>query len=163
MRPSGAQWLTVVFRLAGVLHWRHLQPQGGSPLDARWRRWEARAASQRQKWAASVRGWTSRSILLGRLTDHTHSLYVYLAPMDVHGRLRRHLQVLSRMVVVVFGINVLGYREVLGIALGDNKAEGFWRSVPGLLMERGDWHPAGGQSVTGVAGGMEVGTPPLLL
>jgi hypothetical protein len=71
--------------------------------------------------------------------------------MDVHGRLRRHLQVVSRTVVVAFGINVLGYREVLSFALSDNKAEGFWRSVPGLLMERGGWHPAGGHSVTIVA------------
>lgn len=71
--------------------------------------------------------------------------------MDFHGRPCRHLQVVSRTVVVAFGINVLGYREVLGIVVGDNKAEGFWRSVPGLLKERGDWHSAGGQSVTRVA------------
>ncbi len=53
--------------------------------------------------------------------------------MDVHGRLRRHLQVVSQMVVVVFGINLLCYREVLGIVVGDNKAEGFWPG-PGLAQ-----------------------------
>ncbi|NBW64070.1 MAG: hypothetical protein EBR33_13425 [Synechococcaceae bacterium WB4_1_0192] len=43
----------------------------------------------------------------------------------------------SRAVVVAIGINALGYREVLGIALGDSEAEGFWRQFLGSLNERG--------------------------
>jgi len=39
--------------------------------------------------------------------------------------------------VVAIGINALGYREVLGIAVGDSQAEGFWRQFLGSLKERG--------------------------
>jgi len=45
--------------------------------------------------------------------------------------------VVSRAVVVAIGINALGYREVLGIAVGDSEAEGFWRQFLGSLKERG--------------------------
>ena len=37
----------------------------------------------------------------------------------------------SRAAVVAIGINALGYREVLGIAVGDSEAEGFWRQFLG--------------------------------
>ncbi|QPN61781.1 transposase [Synechococcus sp. CBW1002] len=47
------------------------------------------------------------------------------------------MQVVSRAVVVAIGINALGYREVLGIAVGDSEAEGFWRQFLGSLKERG--------------------------
>jgi transposase-like protein len=33
----------------------------------------------------------------------------------------------SLAVVVAIGIDALGYREVLGIAVRDSEAEGFWR------------------------------------
>ena len=46
-------------------------------------------------------------------------------------------KVVSRAVVVAIGINALGYREVLGIAVGDSEAEGFWRQFLGSLKERG--------------------------
>jgi hypothetical protein len=46
------------------------------------------------------------------------------------------MQVVSRAVVVAIGINALGYREVLGIAVGDSEAEGFWRHFLGSLKER---------------------------
>jgi putative transposase len=45
--------------------------------------------------------------------------------------------VVSRAVVVAIGINALGYREVLGIALGGREAEGFLRQSLGSLKERG--------------------------
>ena len=47
------------------------------------------------------------------------------------------MQVVSRAVVVAIGINALGYREVLSIAMGDSEAEGFWRQFLGSLKERG--------------------------
>jgi putative transposase len=47
------------------------------------------------------------------------------------------MQVVSRAVVVTIGINALGFREVLGIAVGDSEAEGFWRQFLGSLKERG--------------------------
>ena len=39
--------------------------------------------------------------------------------------------------MVAIGINDLGYREVLGITVGDSEAKGFWRQFLGSLKERG--------------------------
>jgi putative transposase len=72
-----------------------------------------------------------------RPLDHAHFPYVYLDATYLHGRLGRNLQVVSRAVVVAIGINALGFREVLGIAVGDSEAEGFWRQFLGSLKERG--------------------------
>ena len=74
---------------------------------------------------------------LSRPLDHAHFPYVYLDATYLHGRLGRNLQVCSRAVVVAIGINALGYREVLGIAVGDSEAEGFWRQFLSSLKERG--------------------------
>jgi putative transposase len=73
-----------------------------------------------------------------RPLDHARFPYVYLdATTYLHGRLGRNMWVVSRAVVVPIGINALGYREVLGIAVGDSGAEGFWRLFLGSLKERG--------------------------
>ena len=74
---------------------------------------------------------------LGRPLDHAHFPYVYLDATYLHGRLGHNMQVVSRAVVVAIGINALGYREVLGIAVGDSEAETFWRQFMGSLKERG--------------------------
>ena len=74
---------------------------------------------------------------LQRPLDHACFPYVYLDATYLHGRLGRNMQVVSRAVVVAIGINALGYREVLGIAVGDSEAEGFWRQFLGSLKERG--------------------------
>jgi transposase-like protein len=62
---------------------------------------------------------------LQRPLDHALFPYVYLDATYLHGRLGRNVQVCSRAVVVAIGINALGYREVLGIAVGDSEADGF--------------------------------------
>jgi putative transposase len=69
--------------------------------------------------------------------EHAHFSYVYLDATYLHGRLGRNLQVVSRAVVVAIGINALGYREVLGIAVGDSEAEAFWRQFLGSLIAAG--------------------------
>jgi putative transposase len=74
---------------------------------------------------------------LGRPLVHARFPYVYLDATYLHGRLGRNMQVVSRAVVVAIGINALGYRKVLGIAVGDSEAEGFWRQFLGSLKERG--------------------------
>jgi putative transposase len=74
---------------------------------------------------------------LGRPLDHARFPYVYLDATYLHGRLGRNMQVVSRAAVVAIGINALGYREVLGIAVGDSEAEGFWRQFLSSLKERG--------------------------
>ena len=70
---------------------------------------------------------------LGRPLDHARFPYVYLDATYLHERLGRNMQVCSRAVVVAIGINALGYREVLGVAVGDSEAEGFWRQFLGSL------------------------------
>jgi transposase-like protein len=45
--------------------------------------------------------------------------------------------VVSRAVVVAIGINALGFREVLGIAVGDIEAGAFWRQFLGSLIAAG--------------------------
>jgi len=45
--------------------------------------------------------------------------------------------VVSRAVVVAIGINALGYREVLGFAVGDSEVEGFWHQFLGSLIAAG--------------------------
>jgi putative transposase len=43
----------------------------------------------------------------------------------------------SRAVVVAIGINALGIREVLGIAVGESEVEAFWRQFLGSLIAAG--------------------------
>ena len=59
--------------------------------------------------------------------------YAYLDFSNLNGRLGQNMQVVSRAVVVAIGINNLGYRKVLGIAVGDSEAEGFCRQFLGSL------------------------------
>ena len=56
---------------------------------------------------------------------------IYLDATYLHVCLGRSLLVVSRVVVVAIGINALGFREVLGIAVGGSEAEGFWRQFLG--------------------------------
>jgi len=44
-------------------------------------------------------------------------------------------------VVMALGINALGYREGLDIAVGDSEAEGFWRQFLGSLIAAGLCEP----------------------
>jgi putative transposase len=74
---------------------------------------------------------------LGRPLDHARFPYVYLDATYLHGRLGRNMQVVSRAVVLAIGINALGYREVLGIAVGDSEAEGFWSEFLVSLIAAG--------------------------
>jgi len=52
------------------------------------------------------------------------------------------MQVFSRAVVVAIGINAVGYREAIGITLGNSEAEGFWRQFLCSLKQRPGWDPA---------------------
>ena len=97
----------------------------------------APAASPSRRSAGSARASANRSRLSWRPLDHARFPYVYLDATYLHGRLGRNLQVVSRAVVVAIGINALGYREVLGIAVGESEAKGFWRLFLGSLKERG--------------------------
>ena len=81
---------------------------------------------------------------LGLPHDHARFPYVHLDATWLDSRLGRNLQVVSRAMVVAIGINALGYREVLGIAVGDSEAEGVWHQFLGFPQGAGPGpHPVG--------------------
>ncbi len=54
---------------------------------------------------------------------------------DVHVREHRH--VVSKAVVIATGLRADGYREVLGVDVGDSENETFWREFLTDLTDRG--------------------------
>ncbi len=83
----------------------------------------------------TVHRWVVKAFL-GQPLDHARFPYVYLDDTYLHGRLGRNIKDCSRAVVAAIGIYALGYLEVLGIAVGDGEAEGFWCQFLGSLKER---------------------------
>jgi putative transposase len=79
---------------------------------------------------------------LGRPLDHARFPYVYLDAGYLLGCLGRNMQVVSRAVVVRSASMPLGYREVLGIAVGGSEAEGFWRQFWAASRSEGWRAPA---------------------
>ncbi len=73
---------------------------------------------------------------LCRPLDHARFPYVYLDATYLHGRLGQNMQVVSRAVVAAISINALGYCEMLGIAVGEREAEGFWRQFLGSIWPK---------------------------
>lgn len=74
---------------------------------------------------------------LERPLDGTRYPYLYLDATYLHGRLGKTLQVCSRPVVVAMGVNAGGRRELLGLQVGDNESEPFWREFLTGLKQRG--------------------------
>lgn len=68
--------------------------------------------------------------------DHGRYPYIYLDARYPHGMLSRNLRVKSQAMVVATGINDLGCRAALDIALGDSEVEGFWRQYLVSQKER---------------------------
>jgi putative transposase len=63
---------------------------------------------------------------LNRPLQETRHAYVYLDATYLKGRLGKALQICSRAVVVVMGVNADGRREWLGLKVGASESEGFW-------------------------------------
>lgn len=61
--------------------------------------------------------------------------YVWLDAMYLKVRDGKH--VVSRAVLVAFGVNQDGYREVLGVGVANNEMESAWRSFLAGLVQRG--------------------------
>ena len=70
-----------------------------------------------------------------RRVDKT--LYALVMEAYTGGISTRKVDALVEALGGAIGINSLGYREVLCIAVGDTEAEGFWRQFLGSLKERG--------------------------
>lgn len=50
---------------------------------------------------------------------------------------REDERIVSKAALLVSGINAEGYREILGLRMGDSESEGFWRDMFGGLKDRG--------------------------
>lgn len=87
--------------------------------------------------------------MVSRLTDrllpelkawHTRPLeavYPFIFLDAVHYKVREDHQIISKAAYVVLGINLEGYKEILGIWIGGNESAKFWLSVLNDLKSRG--------------------------
>jgi putative transposase len=75
------------------------------------------------------------AVLRGRRLDHQPFPYVWLDATYVH--VREHGQVVSRAVVIATGVRADGYREVLGVDIGNSENETFWTEFLRDLVDRG--------------------------
>jgi hypothetical protein len=75
------------------------------------------------------------AVLRQRRLDHQPFVYVWLDATYVHVRERG--QVISKAVVIATGCRADGYREVLGVDVGDSENETFWTEFLRDLVDRG--------------------------
>ena len=75
------------------------------------------------------------AVLRGRRLDHQPFVYVWLDATYVH--VRENHQVVSKAVVIATGVRADGYREVLGVDVGDSENETFWTEFLRDLKDRG--------------------------
>ncbi|KWW96714.1 transposase [Hydrogenibacillus schlegelii] len=76
-----------------------------------------------------VQGWNNRS-----LAEHR---YPFLLVDALVLRIREEGRVRSRAAMIAVGINEEGYREILGLMLGDSESEASWREFFAWLKNRG--------------------------
>ena len=75
------------------------------------------------------------AVLRNRDLSHQPFVYVWLDATYVH--VREHGQVVSKAVVIATGLRADGYREVLGVDIGDSENETFWTEFLRSLKDRG--------------------------
>ncbi len=75
------------------------------------------------------------AVLRNRRLDHQRFVYVWLDATYVH--VREAGQVVSKAVVIATGLRADGYREVLGVDVGDSENETFWTEFLRGLKDRG--------------------------
>ncbi|RMH22281.1 MAG: IS256 family transposase [Gammaproteobacteria bacterium] len=76
---------------------------------------------------ARVRAWSERP--LGR--------FPFLLIDALYVKVREEERIVTKAALLVSGVNDQGYREVLGLKLGDSESEGFWRDLFEELKDRG--------------------------
>jgi putative transposase len=74
------------------------------------------------------------AILRNRDLGHQQFVYLWLDATYVH--VREHGQVVSKAVVIATGLRADGYREVLGVDIGDSENETFWTEFLRGLVDR---------------------------
>ena len=75
------------------------------------------------------------AVLRERRLDHQPFVYVWLDATYLH--VRENHQVVSKAVVIATGLRADGYREVLGVDVGDSENETFWTEFLRDLKDRG--------------------------
>jgi len=75
------------------------------------------------------------AVLRNRPLDHQPFVYVWLDATYLH--VRENHQVVSKAVVIATGLRADGYREVLGVDVGDSENEPFWTEFLRGLKDRG--------------------------
>src|SRR5688572_21488188 len=75
------------------------------------------------------------AVLRERRLDHQRFVYVWLDATCLH--VRENHQVVSKAVVIATGLRADGYREVLGVDVGDSENEAFWTEFLRDLRDRG--------------------------
>ena len=74
-----------------------------------------------------VRAWNERP--LGR--------FPFLLLDALYVKVREDERIVTKAALLVSGVNAEGYREVLGLKMGDSESEGFWRDLFDELKNRG--------------------------
>ena len=74
------------------------------------------------------------AVLRNRDLGHQRFVYLWLDATYVH--VREHGQVTSKAVVIATGLRADGYREVLGVDVGDSENETFWTEFLRSLKDR---------------------------
>lgn len=72
--------------------------------------------------------WQSRGL---------ESVYPFVFMDAIHYKIRENHQIVTKAVYVVLGFNMEGYKEILGIWIGENESIKFWLFVLNELRSRG--------------------------
>ena len=75
-----------------------------------------------------IKDWQSRTL---------DSMYPFVFMDAIHFKVRENNQVISKAAYVVLGVNKEGFKEILGIWIGENETSKFWLSVLNSLKNRG--------------------------
>ncbi|QCX33447.1 IS256 family transposase [Caloramator sp. E03] len=75
-----------------------------------------------------VKEWQSRPL---------EKIYSFIFMDAIHYKVREEGRILNRAAYVVLGVNIEGYKEVLGIWIGENESSRFWLGVLNDLKGRG--------------------------
>lgn len=65
------------------------------------------------------------------------SVYPFVFMDAIHYKIRENHQIVTKVAYVVLGISMEGYKEILGIWIGENEGGKFWLSVLNELKSRG--------------------------
>ncbi|WWV70220.1 Transposase, Mutator family [Sporomusa ovata DSM 2662] len=65
------------------------------------------------------------------------AVYPFVFLDAIHYKIRENHQIITKAAYVVLGINLEGYKEILGIWIGENESSKFWLSVLNELKSRG--------------------------